>query len=147
MFSANSCSGEAEIPFCMPILASQHLAFSAFFALAVSCLPFPAKRNGGGFVVCSGSIGNGNFDNVVFGGIMITRQHRLPRNMDNLARAVILEQRITIPFGQIPLARKRPPFRESLLFREIDCVDRPNGTSCPQEQSCWRACVIRYSLP
>ena len=49
--SVNSCSGEMEIPFCVSARARQCLAFSVFIALAGYCLPFPAKRNGGGLFV------------------------------------------------------------------------------------------------
>ena len=114
----NSCSGEAEIPFCVSARARKCLAFSDFIALAVYSIPFPAKRNGGGVFVCSGSIGNGNLDNVVFCGIMINRQRSLKRNTDKPASAVVIEQPTSIPFGQTVLARKRPPFRKPLLFRK-----------------------------
>ena len=67
------CSGEAEVPFCMSARAGQCLAFSVFIVLAGSCLPFPAKRNGGGFVVGSGSNDNSKYVYAIFGEILMKR--------------------------------------------------------------------------
>ena len=93
--------------------------FSGFFvALAGSCLPFPAKRNGGGFVVGSGSNDNGKHVNAVIGEILMKPQCSLQRNKGNPASADIIEQPTSIPFGQTALARKRPPFRNPPSFRK-----------------------------
>ena len=102
----------------MPALEGQCLVFRLFVALAGSFSPFSAKRNGGGFVVGSGSNDNGKQVNAVIGEILMKRQCSLQRNKGNPASAVIVEQPTSIPFGQTALARKRTSFREPPPFRK-----------------------------
>ena len=67
------CSGEAEVPFRMSARAGQCLAFSVFIVLTSFCISFPAKRNGGGFVVGSGSNDNSKYVYAIFGEILMKR--------------------------------------------------------------------------
>ena len=50
----HACPCEPEVPFCIPARARRCMAFPVVVALAGSCFPFSAKRNGDGGFVGSG---------------------------------------------------------------------------------------------